>query len=118
MFVGNLDLVAPREQGLSLEPGFYAQDLAYRTGIAPVFIGKPYGHAFDAAHRRLTAGGRTVSPRRIAMVGDTLHTEVSGAAAAGLQTVLATDHGLFRGLDADDFIQRSGIVPDFIIPTT
>ncbi len=118
VLVGNPDLVAPREQGLSLEPGFYAHDLADRTGIAPVFFGKPYGNAFDEVHRRLAAKGRIVPPQRIAMVGDTLHTDVLGGAAAGLQTVLVTDHGLFRGLDVDGFIKRSAIVPDFIIPTT
>ena len=118
VLVGNPDLVAPRESGLSLEPGYYAHDLADRTGIDPVFFGKPYRNAFDEVHRRLAAEGRAVSPQRIAMVGDTLHTDVLGAAAAGLQTVLVTDHGLFRGLDAGIFIERSGIVPDFIIPTT
>ncbi len=118
VLVGNPDLVAPREQGLSLEPGFYAHDLADRTGIAPVFYGKPYGNAFDEVRRRLMAGGQTVSPQRIAMVGDTLHTDVLGGAAAGLQTVLVSDHGLFRGLDVESFIKRSGIVPDVIIPTT
>ena len=118
VLVGNPDLVAPRESGLSLEPGYFAHDLADRTGIDPVFFGKPYGNAFDEVHRRLAAEGRAVSPQRIAMVGDTLHTDVLGGAAAGLKTVLVTDHGLFRGLDADGFIARSRIVPDFIIPTT
>ena len=118
VLVGNPDLVAPRERGLSLEPGYYAHDLADRTGIAPVFFGKPYRNAFDEVHRRLAAEGRTISPQRIAMVGDTLHTDVLGGAAAGLQTVLVTDHGLFRGLEADDFIELSGIVPDLIIATT
>jgi HAD superfamily hydrolase (TIGR01450 family) len=117
VLVGNPDLVAPREFGLSLEPGFYAHDLADRTGIDLVFFGKPYGNAFDEVQRRLAAENRVVSPHRIAMVGDTLHTDVLGGAAAGLKTVLVTDHGLFCGLDADDFIRRSGIVPDFIIPT-
>ena len=118
VLVGNPDLVAPREFGLSLEPGFYAHDLADRTGIVPVFFGKPYDNAFDEVRRRLAAEGRPVSPQRIAMVGDTLHTDVLGGAAADLKTVLVTDHGLFRGLDAEAFIQRSGIVPDVIIPTT
>lgn len=118
VLVGNPDLVAPREFGLSLEPGFYAHDLADRTGVAPVFFGKPYRNAFDEVQRRLAAGGWTVPPGRIAMVGDTLHTDILGGAAAGLQTVLVTNHGLFRGLDVDNFIKRSGIVPDVIIPTT
>jgi HAD superfamily hydrolase (TIGR01450 family) len=116
VLVGNPDLVAPREDRLSLEPGFYAHDLADRTGIDPVFFGKPYGNAFDEIQRRLAAEGRAVAPQRIAMVGDTLHTDVLGGAAAGLKTVLVTDYGLFRGLDADGLISRSGIVADCIIP--
>ncbi len=118
VLVGNPDLVAPREDRLSLEPGYYAHDLADRTGIDPVFFGKPYRNAFDEIQRRLAADGRTVSPQRIVMVGDTLHTDVLGGAAAGLKTVLVTDHGLFRGLGAGDFIARSGIVPDVIVATT
>ena len=34
-------------------------------------------------------------PDRLAMVGDTLHTDVLGGAAAGCRSVLVTDHGLF-----------------------
>ncbi len=117
VLVGNPDLVAPRETGLTLEPGYYAHDLADRTGCEPVFFGKPFGNAFEEIRRRLAADGRPVAPHRIAMVGDTLHTDVLGGAAAGLKTVLVTDHGLFSGLNADDFVRRSGIVPDFIIPT-
>ena len=52
------------------------------------------------------------------MVGDTLHTDILGGAAAGLRTVLVTDHGLLKGMNASDLIQRSGIVPDFIAATT
>jgi ribonucleotide monophosphatase NagD (HAD superfamily) len=52
------------------------------------------------------------------MVGDTLHTDVLGGAAAGCRTVLVTDHGLFAGRDTVPFIAASGIVPDFIVKTT
>ncbi|HSG95403.1 MAG TPA: HAD hydrolase-like protein [Afifellaceae bacterium] len=116
VLVGNPDLVAPREDGLSLEPGFYAHDLADRTELDPVFFGKPYGNAFDEVLRRLASEGRAVAPRRIAVVGDTLHTDVLGGAAAGFKTVLVRNYGLYRGLDAGCFIARSGIVPDFVIP--
>ncbi len=51
------------------------------------------------------------------MVGDTLHTDVLGGAAAGCRSVLVTDHGLFAGRDTAPFIAASGIVPDFIIPS-
>jgi hypothetical protein len=32
--------------------------------------------------------------------------------------VLVTDHGLFAGLPVAPFVAASGIVPDFIVPTT
>lgn len=107
--VANPDLVAPRETGLSKEPGFYAHLLADRLQIAPVFFGKPFGNAFDVACSRLG----NIPADRIAMVGDTLHTDILGGRAAGLRTVLVRDHGLFVGRDTAPFIQKSGIVPCF-----
>jgi HAD superfamily hydrolase (TIGR01450 family) len=114
VLVGNPDLVAPREDGLSLEPGFWAHQIADETGIAPAFYGKPFPDAFAMAAARLGP----VDPRRVAMVGDTLHTDILGGAAQGWRTVLVLDHGLLRGLDADRPIAESGIVPDFIVETT
>ena len=74
--VGNPDLVAPREVGLTLEPGYYAHDLLDRTGIAPRLYGKPYPEAFEMALADLPQG-------RYAMIGDTLHTDILGGQAAG-----------------------------------
>ncbi len=114
LIVANPDLVAPRDSGLTLEPGAFARDVAKATGIAPQFFGKPFGNAFDAALAQLPGIDRD----RIAMVGDTLHTDILGGAAAGVKTVLITDHGLFKWRDVRPFIARSGIIPDWIIPTT
>jgi glycerol-1-phosphatase len=114
LIVANPDVVAPREGGLTLEPGHFAQEIAAATGIAPAFYGKPYANAFDAA---LTFIGSSVPRHRIAMVGDTLHTDVLGGRAAGLGTILIARHGLFRGLDPWPFIERSGIVPDCVVQT-
>ncbi|MBA3447065.1 MAG: TIGR01459 family HAD-type hydrolase, partial [Pseudaminobacter sp.] len=49
VLVGNPDLVAPREYGLSKEPGFFAHDILDRTGCAVRFFGKPFGNAFETA---------------------------------------------------------------------
>jgi HAD superfamily hydrolase (TIGR01459 family) len=114
LVVANPDLVAPRETGLSREPGFYAHAIADATGIAPVFFGKPYPDAYADALERLAG----IPRHRIAMVGDTLHTDILGGRAAGLGTVLILNHGLFAGQDIDDYIARSGIVPDFLCATT
>jgi HAD superfamily hydrolase (TIGR01459 family) len=112
--VANPDLVAPRETGLTLEPGAFAHDLADATGAAPLPFGKPFPDAFAEVRARLPG----VPPERIAMVGDTLHTDVLGGAAAGFGTVLVTRHGLFADRDPDPYIARSGIVPDWIVATT
>lgn len=114
VIVANPDLVAPREDGLSLEPGWYAQTLAASTGATMPMFGKPFGNAFDEALRRLPG----ISPHRIAMVGDTLHTDVLGGAAAGLGTILIQEHGLFRGLSPAPFIEASGLQPDWLVQST
>lgn len=107
--VANPDLVAPRETGLSKEPGYYAHHLADALGVNPVFFGKPFSDAFDDAKRRLAG----IAPHRTAMVGDTLHTDILGGSAARFKTVLVRDHGLFAGHAPETFIESSGIRPDF-----
>lgn len=110
--VANPDMVAPRATELSLEPGFYAHRLADKTGVTPVFYGKPFLPAFHAALDRLEGIPRD----RILMVGDTLHTDILGGQNAGIHTMLVTGHGALKGLDVDACIQRSGIHPDYIAP--
>lgn len=114
LVVANPDLVAPREEGLSLEPGLIAHDIIAKTGLRAEFFGKPYGNAFEVALDRLTG----IPRHRIAMVGDTLHTDVLGGAAAGIGTILVTDHGLFRGHEIAPFIRSSAIRPDWVVTTT
>ncbi|MCP4380504.1 MAG: HAD-IIA family hydrolase [Hyphomicrobiales bacterium] len=111
--VANPDLVAPRETGLSLQPGHYAHDVRERTGVEPEFYGKPYPAVFEIVRERLGAIADT--PERIAMVGDTLHTDILGGAAAGWRTVLVTDFGLLRGRDIAADIRATGIVPHFVV---
>lgn len=112
--VGNPDLVAPRGDWFSVEPGSYAHVIADRDHATPEFFGKPFGNAFDAARASV---GYEISPERILMVGDTLHTDILGGAAAGFRTCLVTDHGVLRELDVDACIAESGITPDYIAPT-
>ena len=113
VLVGNPDLVAPRETDLSREPGWFAHELTRSTGIKPQFFGKPFNGIFAEARRRFGP----VPPHRVAMVGDTLHTDILGGAAAGFRTVLTENHGLFAGKNVADYIEKSGIYPDFIAPT-
>lgn len=114
LVVANPDLVAPREDGLTIEPGMIAHDVIAQAGTDAAFYGKPYDNAFETALARLDG----IPRHRIAMVGDTLHTDVLGGAAAGIGTILITDHGLFKGFDVMPYIQKSGIQPDWIVSTT
>ncbi len=112
--IANPDIVAPREDGLTVEPGAYGHALTDATGIACQYFGKPFPDAYDDALARLPGIPRD----RIAMVGDTLHTDVLGGRAAGIGSILITSHGLFAGRDTMPYVTRSGIVPDVIAVTT
>lgn len=57
-----------------------------------------------------------IEPRRVLAVGDTLHTDILGARHAGF-TSLLVESGVLRGQQSDNFINASGIHPDFVAPT-
>lgn len=112
VLVGNPDIVAPREGGLSFEPGHYAHRLAAAGLAEPEFFGKPFADVFRLALRRLGE-----APGRVLMVGDTLHTDVLGGAAMGFATALVTGHGTLRADQLGTAMKRSGIVPDLVLET-
>ncbi len=111
--VANPDLVAPRGDLLTLEPGYFSHLAATATGASLEFFGKPFATAFEAALARLPG----IAPARVLMVGDTLHTDILGGQAAGMSTLLVTGHGALQGMDIHDCIRRSGIYPDFMTPS-
>lgn len=117
MIVANPDITAPFEDGLSREPGLFAHDLMDRLGSGLNaqlhWYGKPFADGYNDVLERMG-----LPADRLAMVGDTLHTDILGGCAAGMKTVLVSDHGLFSGHDVMPFINKSGIVPDYIVPTT
>lgn len=112
VYVGNPDLVAPVEGGLSREPGEFAHALADATGILPEFHGKPFATVFEAVRARIPD---TTGNERIVMVGDTLHTDILGGCAAGWKTALVTGFGVYAGWDYREAIRRSGIMADFVM---
>ena len=116
LLVANPDISAPLEGGFSAEPGYWAARAAQATGITPRWYGKPHGPSFDLVLDQLaTHTGRQFERRRVAMVGDSLHTDILGGRAAGLQSVLLTGYGLFSAGGADDMIAACGITPDWIV---
>ena len=122
VFVANPDVAAPQTGHFSPEPGYWmaramqaAQVPAHGGNV--YWYGKPYRPAFDLALDRLNKlAGRHLDRRQVAMVGDSLHTDILGGGAAGLQSVLITGAGLFRDGGADRFIAATGIQPDWIVP--
>lgn len=112
--VANPDVIAPLEERFSTEPGFVAHRISARFNIDITFHGKPFPSVFELVEQRLAP---TQEPQRIAMIGDTLHTDILGGASRGWSTVLVRNHGLFRGHDVEPFIEASGIVPTYSVPS-
>jgi len=110
--IANPDLVAPRGDGFSIEPGCYGH-LLVDEGIDTVrFFGKPFSEVYQLVEDSLP----DIKPERIAMCGDTLHTDIVGAAARHWRTVLVTQDGLFAGYETRDFCEKSGVYPDWRLP--
>jgi len=107
--IANPDLVAPRDDGFSLEPGHYGH-LLVDQGIESVqFFGKPFPDVYDIVEASLPG----TAPEKIVMCGDTLHTDIVGAAARDWRTVLVTQDGLFAGHETRFFCEESGLYPDW-----
>ena len=116
LLVANPDVSAPFEGGFTAEPGYWVARAVQATGILPRWYGKPHRPSFDLVLDRMAAHyGRLFDPRRVAMIGDSLHTDILGGGAAGMQTVLLTGYGLFAAGGADDMIDACGITPDWVV---
>ena len=116
LHIANPDVVSPHEHALNAEPGYWAARLIQRTGTVPKWYGKPHAPAFRQALDRLQLlYGRNIVPSRVAMVGDSLHTDIIGAGAMGMRSVLLTDYGLFRDGGAMMAIDQCAIYPDWIV---
>lgn len=103
LLIGNADLAAPRDDGFSIEPGHYGHQIADQFPDYVHFFGKPFPEVYDLIEASLPS----LPTDRIAMCGDTLHTDILGAAARGWRTVLVTKDGLFAGYDTQPFSKQS-----------
>lgn len=109
LLIGNADLAAPRDDGFSVEPGHYGHLIADSFPDHVRFFGKPFPEVYDLIEATLP----DVPAERIAMCGDTLHTDILGAAARGWRTVLVTQDGLFAGHDTGAFSIQSNLFADW-----
>jgi 4-nitrophenyl phosphatase len=104
-FVGtNPDPSFPSEVGPLPGAGALLRFIETGTGVKPLIIGKPGKAIFEEALRRL--GG---TPDNTAMVGDRLETDIKGAQAAGLHTIL-----LLSGVTDREKAMSHEIRPDLI----
>ena len=116
LFVANPDLVAPQERKFSVEPAYYVSHLIKNGIHLPFWLGKPFPTIFELAITRLNElAGRNIPFSRIGMVGDTLHTDILGANSFGLKSILMTKYGLFKNIDLGSIINKTNIIPDYII---
>ncbi len=112
LIIANADLAAPRDHGFSLEPGHFGHLLA-DEGLADIrFFGKPFPEVYTLIEASLP----DIPRERIALCGDTLHTDILGAAARGWQTVLVTRDGLFSGVDTQHFCRQAALTPTWRLP--
>lgn len=109
LYIGNADLAAPRDDGFSLEPGHFGHEIADRFPSHVRFFGKPFPEVYDLIEASLSG----VPADRIAMCGDTLHTDILGAAARGWRTVLVTQDGLFAGHETQPFCEQANLFADW-----
>jgi HAD superfamily hydrolase (TIGR01450 family) len=117
VLVGNPDVTAPNPDGFTAEPAYWMARAMQQLALRPLWFGKPHPLAFNLAYQRLCSrAGRTLDKARIAMVGDSLHTDIMGGLAFGLRTVLVTHYGLLRDHNADQVIAKTGIAPDWQVP--
>lgn len=112
VLLANPDLAAPREHGLSVEPGQIAQALRAETACAVIGFGKPYPSIFDIAFAGLPT---RVKREQVLMIGDTLHTDVLGGCSAGFATALVTAQGASAALDWIAAIRATGIMPNYVL---
>jgi phospholysine phosphohistidine inorganic pyrophosphate phosphatase len=90
--------------GPRLDVGPIASAFAYATGQQPIVLGKPSADFF-----RLAVHDMGREPDRCVMVGDDIVTDIGGAQAAGMKTILVRT-GKFRPADLDGAIQPDAII--------
>ncbi len=104
-FIGtNPDRTLPTEIGPLPGAGALLAAVQAATDVEPLIIGKPGPVIFEEAVRRL--GGKL---EQTAMVGDRLSTDIVGAAAVGLQTIM-----VLSGISTSEEAAASPVKPDYI----
>jgi len=115
----NPDRIIPSAKGMRLGPGAIAR--AYGELGAPTFLyGKPHAPIYAEARRRLSFLDPSA---RLIAIGDTLETDVRGAADARIPSALVVGSGVHAAElgSADEsvlrtFFEREGMAPELVLP--
>lgn len=114
MIVADSDETFPYHGSIRLGPGWLAR--RYREiGGETIEFGKPHAPVYREAMR--LAGDP--DPASVLMVGDNLLTDIAGARAAGMDSLLVVRHGVHGDLSLDEIERRGrslGTVPTWVIP--
>lgn len=89
------DRVYTSPRGIEVGVGALAHMLEYASGTPAIFVGKPRKFFFDHLCQRLG-----VAPQQCILIGDNLESDVAGAAALGMKTILPLT-GVTRRQDID-----------------
>jgi HAD superfamily hydrolase (TIGR01450 family) len=102
------DRVYPSPRGLELGCGALASMLAYAANVTPIYTGKPEALFFHELCERLG-----VQPSRCILIGDNLESDIAGAKAVGMKTML-----VLTGVTHEADVPRipPHLKPDLIIP--
>ena len=88
MVCANPDIVVPVGDMLAICAGAFAEYYQGKGGDVS-WHGKPYAAIYGELFAEIeAAGGAPVDPARTLAIGDGLHTDIAGAAAAGISTAL------------------------------
>jgi HAD superfamily hydrolase (TIGR01458 family) len=90
--------------GLRLDAGPFVAALEFAVGRKPVVLGKPATAFYEAAVEKLG-----LAAHEVVMVGDDVETDIAGAQAAGLKTVLVRT-GKFRPRDLEGLVQPDAVL--------
>jgi HAD superfamily hydrolase (TIGR01459 family) len=106
MVCGNPDLVVERGDKLVPCAGAVA-DLYVKLGGEVLYAGKPYALIYDQALAQAAARrGRPVARQRVLAIGDSIRTDLTGAARYGIDCLFVT-----AGIHAEELGERDAPDP-------
>ncbi len=112
ILMGGAELVAMQrnrywrtEEGLVMDAGAFVAALEYASGKKATVVGKPSQEFFSLAVESIG-----LPKNEVAMIGDDIETDILGAHAVGLTSILVK-----TGKYNEEEVQRANIIPDVII---